>query len=279
MNERDRPGAPPAPSRGRVALLVLLSIAGLTSIAFTKIALFVLVGSLLAFLSLGQRPARVLQVLTGVAALSSLIGFVRFIVIEAMPGIVQGGTLASGQTAVSRLREILFAQDALRRSGAIDPDGDGVGSAAFLGEMIGQVGLRGGERLTPPVLERYPQLVETALGPAAEIAGYYFIVCLPKRGGGYTARPGEPVDDEAAERHFVAYAWPSSDGRGLLEAYFIDQHERILFARSGAPAGRRERVGPDRPPACDDALAARTRETWQVWRGKRPRATLPGDRP
>jgi hypothetical protein len=273
----------------RFALYVGLALLGLVSVFFTKIALFVLVGSFIAFLSV--KPAkgagvamlapdvRLLTGLTAFAGATSMVGFGRFLVVEAMPGIVQGGTTASGAAAVSRLREILFAEDVMRQKAFIDPDGDRVGSAALLGEMLGRTDMRGRERLVPPVLERYPELVETALGPAAEIAGYYFLVCLPAVGGGFTARPGEAVDDEAAERRFVAYAWPSQEGRGLLDSYFIDEHERILFAHASAPAGHRERLGPERPPACDDALAPASRERWQVWRGKRPRASLPGEKP
>jgi hypothetical protein len=256
-----------------------LAALALVSIAFTKIALFVLVGSFLAFLSVDKRAPRPFTLLSLGAACASGIGFLRFLVTEAVPGIVQGGTSATGAAAVSRLRELLFAEDVMRKKGTIDPDRDGIGSAAFLGELLGRVGLRGGPRLTPPVLERYPALVETTIGPAAEIAGHYFIICLPARGGGFTARPEDAVDEESAERRFVAYAWPAAEGRGLREAFFIDEHERILFARSAAPQGAAERAGAVRTPACDDAFAPKSREAWQIWRGKRPRDTLPGDRP
>ena len=271
------PGLPPA--LGRYAVLGALAALGVLSLIVTKLALFMMVGSFLAWASLKKGEPRALGVLTLIAGLSSSAGFTRFLVKEAMPGIVQGGTLASNDRAVSRLREILFGQDALRRQAFIDPDGDKIGSAGFLGELTGAIALRSGAPLARPVLERYPGLVETALGPAMEIAGYYYIVCLPTPDGGFTARPGEAVDEEAAERRFVAYAWPSAEGRGLVDSYFIDEHERILFARDGAPQGRRERLGAERPPACDDALSPAGRERWQVWRGKRPRESLPGDRP
>lgn len=265
-------------TRGRYALFGALAAFGVLSLPFAKLSLFVMVGSFLAWASLKKSEGRALGVLTLVAGVSSATGFVRFLMTEAMPGIVQGGTIASNAAAVSRLREILFGQDALRQQAFIDPDGDKVGSAGFLGELTGATPLRSGAPLAQPVLERYPGLVETALGPAMEIAGYYYIVCLPTPGGGFTARPGDPVDDEAAERRFVAYAWPATADRGLVDSYFIDEHERILFARDGAPKGSRQRLGAEHPPACDDALSPSSRERWQVWRGKRPRTTLPGDR-
>ena len=260
----------------QIVLYSGLALAGLLSLWFVRISLFALVLSFIAFVALRERH-RGLLALTIVAGVSSGIGFFRFLIDEAVPGIVQGGTSATGAAAVSRLREILFAEDSLRKLGTIDPDHDGVGSAAFIDEMTGRVGLRGAARLVPPVLERYPESVPTRIGPAVEVNGYFFIVCLPKPGGGFTADPSQPVDEEAAERRFVAYAWPAASDRGLVEAYFLDEHERILFAPNGAPSATAPRIGPDRPPSCDDAVADSTRERWQVWRGKRPRDTLPGD--
>jgi hypothetical protein len=267
--------------REKVVLYSLLAAAGLSSLWLARLSVFALLLSFIAFIALPKASdpgRRVLLYLSLVGGLASVVGFVRFLIREAVPGIVQAGTRATGDAAVSRLREILFAEDVMRRSGSIDPDGDRIGSAALIDEMTGRIGLRGGARLSPPVLERYPRSVETALGPAVEISGYYFIVCLPRQGGGWTARPGEAVDEERAERRFLAYAWPSAGARGLVDAYFLDEHERILFAPNGAPEALRPRIGPDRPPACDDAVASSTREQWQTWRGKRPRDTLPGAR-
>src|SRR5690606_12458298 len=205
----------------RVALYAALLLAALGSVVVPKIALFVLVGSFIAFVALPRKRPRVLLVLAVAAGGASTLGFARFLVHEAMPGIVQGGTFATGAAAVTRLRQIVVAEDAMRKLAPIDPDGDGVGSAGFLDELTGSVGLRGGARLTPPLLERLPRSVETTTGPAVEVNGYLFLVCLPRRGGGFTARPGEPVDDELAERRFVAYAWPVSESLGLSEAYFV----------------------------------------------------------
>jgi hypothetical protein len=258
-------------------LYALLAALSLASPWLTRVSLFTLVLAFIAFVALPKPPPRVLTWLALGAGAASLVGFVRFLIHEAVPGIVQGGTSATEAAAVSKLREILFAEDSMRKLAAIDPDGDGVGSAGFIDELTGRAGLRGKARLSTPVLERYPAAVETALGPAVEVAGFYFAVCLPKAGGGFTAKPGEAVDDETAERRFVAYAWPVAADRGLSAAYFLDEHERILFAPNGAPAASRPRVGTERPPACDDALSPATREQWQVWRGKRPRDRLPGD--
>jgi hypothetical protein len=258
--------------------LVVCAVA-LLSVVVTKLALFAAVASLLGFVSLPSEPRRAVRMLKlclAVAFIVATVGVFRFLVLEAMPGMVEGGTTATEQREVSRLREILFAEDAWRKNAFFDPDGDHVGSAGFLGELTGQVGVRGGARTDPAVLQNYPPLVETRMGPAADVGGYLVIVCLPKRGGGFTALPKEAVDDERAEREFYAYAWPSKSGQGLTTAYFVDEHERILLADSREAEPRRL-LGPDAPPNCDDVSAAGTAAEWTVWRHKKPRASLPFD--
>ncbi|HET9929759.1 MAG TPA: hypothetical protein VFQ35_03695 [Polyangiaceae bacterium] len=272
--------APSSPLSSRSRLLIYGAVATLSaaSLALLKLAPFMLVGSFIAYLALPRERGRALTVLTSAAALLSLAGFMRFLVVEAMPGIVQGGNRATEDSAVSRLRQVLFAEDALRKRADVDPDHDGIGSAGLLSELAGYVGLRGGARLVPPLLERFPEPLDSPIGPVMELSGYLFVVCLPAKNGGFTARPGEIVDEEAAERRFVAYAWPAADQRGLLNSFFMDEHERILFAGNGAPAGKRPRIGLEHPPACDEALNPKTSEEWQTWKGKRPRQKLPGDK-
>ncbi|HWZ88430.1 MAG TPA: hypothetical protein VNW92_06255 [Polyangiaceae bacterium] len=259
----------------------LVCAAGVLSLVVIKLSLFAAVATLLGYVSLPAEPARrvrALKLALIASGLCATFGVFRFLVREAVPGMVEGGTSATEQRVVSRLREILFAEDALRRNQFVDPDGDHVGSAEFLGEMTGEVGLRGGAPMATPVLQNFPKLVDTRLGPAAEVGGYLVTVCLPKRGGGFTAQPKEAVDDERAERSFFAYAWPAERGRGLDFAYFLDEHERILLA-SSSEAEPRRLIGVDAPPACDDVSAPATAAEWRVWRHKQPRAKLPFETP
>ena len=273
----DAPSAVPTAVLLRVALIVLAS---LLSVVFSKLALFAAVATLLGFVSLPQKPrgaVRVMKLSLAIGAVCATVGVFRSLVLEAMPGMVEGGTTAAEQRAVSRLREILFAEDAWRRDAFFDPDRDHVGSAGFLGELTGEIGVRGGKPMDPSVLESYPKLADTRLGPAAEVGGYLVLVCLPKVGGGFTAQPSEAVDNERAEREFYAYAWPAQRGEGLDFAYFLDEHERILLADSRETEPRRL-IGVDAPPTCDDISAARTKADWRVWRHKMPRAALPYDK-
>jgi hypothetical protein len=266
-------------SRAVLLRVVLICAASVLSVVVTKLALFAAVATLLGFVSLPAEPVnrvRVLKLALGVGGVCATLGVLRFLVLEAVPGMVEGGTTATEQSVVSRLREILFAEDALRKNAFIDPDGDRVGSAEFLGEMTGEIGVRGGGPMETPVLESFPRLADTRLGPAAEVSGYLITVCLPKRGGGFTADPHDAVDEERAERSFFAYAWPAERGRGLDTAYFLDEHERILLADSSEAEPRRL-IGVDAPPACDDVSARATVADWRVWRHKQPRSKLPFD--
>lgn len=255
----------------------LVGAAALAALIFPKLALpaslFVLLNAL-AVPTLEPRAKQrwlIAHVVAGVVALGA-VG--RFLATEAIAGIVQGGTSAAGGRAVSRLREILFVEDAARKNGAWDPDGDGIGSALFVGELTAEIGMRGGPRLTPPLLERYPKVQMTSMGPALEIGGFFFAVCLPTNAGGLSSDPLAAVDDERAERRYVAYAWPSGRAPGLERSYFIDEHERIL----SAPAENGVRRGKEHAPSCDDALAQRTEKDWRPWRNKKPRTELPGER-
>jgi hypothetical protein len=246
----------------------------LGALVWSKLALPAALFVFLSWLSAPVEPPalrrRHRQALT-VGAIASAIAVPVFLVTEAVPGVVQGGTNAAGGRAISRLREILFAEDAARAGASYDPDGDGIGSALLLGELTGELGMRRAARLVPPLLERYPKVEVTRGGSALEIGGFWFAVCLPTPGGGFSSDP-VPFDDEAAERRFVAYAWPSGRAPGLRRAYFIDEHERILSARSDDET----RFGREHPPACDDALSPATRDDWRPWRDKKPRTSLPG---
>ncbi len=262
-------------NRGVLVRSAAVAAFGLAAIAVPKLALPGVVFVLVSFLALPSPPnlPRAARPLHAAGGLFVVLALGRFLTGEAVLGIVEGGTRAAGQRAVSRLRELLVAQDTARRLAYWDPDADGVGSALSLAELLGSEGMRGERRLAPPPLEGYPALEDTRLGPSANIGGFYFAICLPRTDGSLAVASKVPVDDELAERRFVAYAWPSRPAPGLKRAYFIDEHERILVA--SAKAG--QRFGPDAPPPCDDALAPATRDDWRPWRNKKPREKLIGE--
>ncbi|HET9953022.1 MAG TPA: hypothetical protein VFQ61_00890 [Polyangiaceae bacterium] len=280
MNSPSASSAPPEsqltadrPPRARFkpSYYAVLAAACALAIWQLKLAPFLLVGAFIARVALSRDEARATYALSWLSMGLALVAFVRFLLLEAVPGIVQGGTRATQDAAVSKLREILAAEDALRRNAQWDPDHDGVGSAARLDELTGRKPIRGLRSLEAPLLERYPAPVETAIGPAVELGGYLFAVCLPTSEGGFSARLDAAIDDELAERRFLAYAWPARAGQGLNQTFFIDEHENIRKTSSA------RYIGASGAPDCNAALGASSE--WQDWKHKRPRRTLPGDHP
>lgn len=231
----------------------------------------------LSFPTSGGRIHRSGQVGLAVAVVGCLVGLGRFALSKAMLGIVEGGQSAAAHSALWRVREVVIAEDALRRNAAWDPDGDHVGSAALVSALAGKSGLRNGSPpLSPPLLNyAFREQVQTRIGPAMRVEGYLVIVCLPAQGGGFTARPGDAIDDERAERRYVVYAWPTELAEGMKTVFFTDEHEHILFYDPPASA-KAPYLGPDRPPACDAAPSGDSLP-WVVWKNKKPREKLPGE--
>jgi hypothetical protein len=234
---------------------------------------FALALSLIIYLLLlGARvESLVLRAVVVLAGLATLVALFRFSVAEALPGIVEAGKRASGGKALSHLRQVVFAEDVLRERAAIDPNGNGVGSAGFVEEVAGRRPLRhSGITLEAPMaLLAARRSVEVGGANALELDGYLYIVCLPAKGGGWVDTPSRwaEVDEEAAERQYWAFAWPATASAGLSESFAADQHEQLLV-HAGTPE---QFVGERRPP-CDAAM----KPGWARWRNKQPRATLRG---
>lgn len=264
-------------ARARVIALVVLGGVALALPIVALPAAFLLFVGWLSLPPSALPNRRAATAALGVAALAALGGVVRFLVEVAPLGIVRGGQVATEKRAISRLREVVFAEDALRRHGLVDPDGDHVGSAGLLGELTGAVALRGGAKLAVPILSpEFAPRHDTPQGPAAEVGGYLYLVCLPT-GEGFTGQPTEPVDEERAEREYLAYAWPAAARPGFDAVLAIDARERILVGRPRPPAAL-PFVGPERPPPCAASLTDDGPLAWEAWENKPPRRQLPGDR-
>jgi hypothetical protein len=220
-----------------------------------------------------QRTAR--RALLLVAALASSAALLRFVLVEAIPGVVAGGRTAIEKQAVSFLRTIVTAEDRARSLALWDPDADGVGSALSLRELAALVPLPDGRDAAPvPLALRPDELMDSALGPAVRHAGYLVALCLPVGESAWSAADPSSRNAERAERQYHLYAWPEALGAGSpTTAYFVDQDERILMLPNTDTATRY--VGSTRPPHCDAALGTGA-AAWQVWNKKQPRAALPG---
>jgi len=238
--------------------------AGVLGLVLPLVALPMVLVVLFSWLTFPSEASRRLVTTTHVVAslvVTAAVG--RFIVDTGIPGIVKKGQFRSEETAVSHLRELLFAQEARQRHVHADPDKDDKGSFGLIQELAGVAG-------SPQVLDRrYREMKKTELGPATQLGHYFYILCLPAVDGGWTAIAGDQIDMEAAESRFVGYAWPASEGSGVTRTFFIDERERIL-EHDEPIGGDPTFVGPNRPPRCDEFLTHP--EKWTPWRGKQGRA-------
>ena len=266
----------------RLALFFFVAALGVASSFETRLSVFaflLLVIAWAAQIRFEHSQKRWLRAALVVGSLAVSVGLYRFILIEALPGIIDARARASSSRAVSFLREILFAEDALRRYAFFDADGDHVGSSGRLGELTGSTAGPARTKISTPPLElRYAPHVQTRSGPALELEGYLILVCVPAAGGGFTAQPDEAVDEERAEREWIAYAWPARLDAPVQTSFFIDQHERILESTNQTTTGLRL-LGQARVPSCDDALAEPTQVHYRPWKGKTARESLPGGKP
>ena len=172
--------------------------------------------------------------------LLATVGFGRFMAADGARAIVMAGRRSGEERAVSRLREIQWAEEQAieRHQGAL-----------VLGDLLGPSGTLQSDRFRP------------ADGSASRFLadGYLFEVhLLPGRAGGY-----------------AVYAWPAGETSGR-RLFFGDEEDRVCEAEVGA-AGMREPPGPYAAFAAVDVAAERCAEgtdgrRWKAWRRKPPRS-------
>lgn len=268
----------PHSARERRHRLFLTGVAllALTSLWLSELALFAAFLTFLTWVSLPKLTARLRQRWLWALALVAIVcavGLTRFVSRYALLGMTNASKRSVDKEIVSRLREILFAQDYAREHGLIDPDGDGIGGALALPELVGRAPLRAPANGRVELLDRrYTHVRATREGPASALNGYLFMVCLPQAKG-WSAAPAALVDEERAEREFIALAWPDGEGPSHGKVFSIDAAERILEF-----SNRQERgliySGVSAPPPCD--VTTRASHAFVAWQGKAPRDHLPG---
>jgi hypothetical protein len=222
-------------------------------------------------------PARLRVTAGALAIVLSFAGFVRFVVNDAAPAIILAGQRSAEEKAVSRLREILWAEDKVKELKLVDGNGDGVGDALFLGELVGVDRTRRGTNDMPLLRpDLYlPVTPEATKQGIFRAESYLFAVYL-------TSTQGEPVLEADVARAapgstWVAYAWPIGAKVSGSRVFFIDADERICEADATAAAG-----GVDHLPKPFAALAGeRAGGTvcggpgWRPWKRKGARETMP----
>ncbi len=237
------------------------------SLLLPPLVLLAIIAYVFALLFVEGRP-RLLVAL--IAAPLLAVGLYRFVVGWMMPNLVSAGQRAAEERAVSRLREVLWAERRVRELGYVDSNRDGVAEFALLSELLAGEA-RPGARPEAAVLK--PDMYRPIAGHAGiyQADGYLIALYLPSTqgSGARAAAVGEPlVDATAATRRFVAYAWPAALDQNGRRVFAIDQDDHVCETEN--PQGY---AGPSRGP--DGAAAPRDLascgpggdgQTWRRWR-------------
>lgn len=193
-----------------------------------------------------------------------MVGGVRFIIEYVAPNVVIAGRRAAEDKAVSRLREIRWAQQRGREMG-LASSGEGGGRYLFLREM-----LQFSDQA--PLLQGGFRAFAAEDGvPVYKRDGYLFAVFLPGQQGAWVDE-GEALAVKPDAQRWLAFAWPETEGAGS-RVFFIDHRERICETEGGflgVQAAPRPDEGP--PFETDDCGEA---GLWRPWKGKKPLTGLP----
>lgn len=267
----------------RLIFLVLLASVGVWETRLSLVAGFL---SLMAVVSQAVRNAPTPQrrqawALVVVSFTLSTIGFIRFVIAEAIPGVIAGGRAAAEKHAVAYLRTIVAAEDYMRRSAHKDHDHDKVGSAASLAELGGRRPLTAdnGSEEHPLYLTADQWLAQSGFVASG---AYLYRVCLPAVGGGWfdpgAGEPAAHIDLERAEREYLVYGWPKTWSPGSPTAVYVsDAYEAIRVMGDVGPSGGSPRyAGENASVPCD---LATDNPNFLPWNNKAPRERLPGDHP
>lgn len=248
----DAPAMTPE-KRSRALATVALTL-GAASAVFPVVALPALFATMMAALLLEKR-ARLLGGLLG--GLLATFGFVRFVVDWVAPNIVAAGRHSAEEKAVSRLREILWAQERALQLGLVRDD-LGQPRAATLDELT-SVPAPGGA----PLLR--PDLFVPAGDDVRKVEGYLF--------------EAHPAPTPGTRRRWIAYAWPAEGRGGGRRAFFIDSDDRIcetpnddgyVAAQAPTPTAALQAPRFD-APACGKASDG---AVWTAWKDKAPRGEV-----
>jgi hypothetical protein len=142
--------------------------------------------------------------------------------------------------AVSHLRGLVGAETQAQSLAVLDADGDGVGEVAVVAELGGSAPLRGpGKGLEFDLLG--PAFGDPGAHGFVEVHGYLFRVFLPGPDGTAVGE-GDPgagvVDASAAERRFVAYAWPARQGKTGRRSFVVTETGEIRSSSEPSLTGK-----------------------------------------
>lgn len=240
------------PRQRRLALATSALTLGALSALLPVLALPALFATTLAALILDGRARLVGGLLGGIFATA---GFVRFVTGWVAPNIVAAGQRSAEEVAVSRLREIQWAEARALELG-LATDAGGHVRAATLDELVTTPAPGGAPLLRPDLY--LPRATNVR-----SVQGYDFEL--------------HPAPSLESRRRWVAYAWPAAGAGGGKRVFYIDSDDRICET-TNADA----RYGPGRAPAVFAALGTPSFDAtacgqgtdgnmWLPWKGKTSR--------
>ena len=141
-----------------------------------------------------------------------VLSFGRFALVYARPHFDAGDIEEGEKNALSRIREIYWAESQAHRNKL-----SATGRYLTFPELLG-----GSPALLKPAL--YTP-VDAGRG-VYQSEGYLYVIYLPGKDGLPTVQ-ADSVDPVAAGRSFAAYAWPTDSKRGGHRVFYADQFEQL----------------------------------------------------
>ncbi|MBI4613809.1 MAG: hypothetical protein HY720_09380 [Planctomycetes bacterium] len=159
-------------------------------------------------------------------------------------------------SAIGTLKTLSTSQEQFKMSAMVDQDSDGTGEYGFFQELAGTIPCRSSEMLADP------NFISSILGVTAakndgiaQRRGYYFVVYLPGPEGAVRetsplAAMDDPAFADAAERHWIAYAWPIRFDRTGRRTFAVNDSGEVV----GSLHATRPYSGLEQIPPADAAL-------------------------
>jgi len=204
--------------------------------------------------SKGMSTTTIVLIVVGCVFLCGIPG-IAIVAAIAIPNLLAAKLSANETAAIATLRNLTSAQAMTQGSGKIDVDGDGIGEFGTFLEMTGTVPLRAGKGPGPRLSPSYLSQSLSGVQPSGIVtkSGYVYVIYLPDASGkGWVHETGPsgtltgPVNVDAAETHWCAYAWPIARGNTGNRCFFVNQEGDVL--QSANDVARHQGVTVPVPP-------------------------------
>ncbi|MFQ5845333.1 MAG: DUF2950 family protein, partial [Planctomycetota bacterium] len=170
-----------------------------------------------------------------------VIAIIAIIAAIAVPNLISARLSSNETAAVATLRTIITAQSQFQTTARADENLNGLGEYGTFGEMSASVGVRGGARLSLPVISTAFRAVN-ASGQVPR-SGYLFAIYLPDAAGDPVPEDANggmsagQVDPALAESTWCCYGWPGGFGSSGARTFFVNQAGDIVQTLNSSYTG------------------------------------------